>query len=168
MAPSSLNEQPWRFIFTDKSDDAPFQKILSTLADANKVWAKNASVLVVVLSKKNLDRNQKLNKYYFYDAASAVANLTFQANSLDLYVHQMGGFDSDKVQELFNVPEQFEPVVVLTIGGKSDVNNLPDPYREREELPQIRVSLNEILFSDSFGDSHPLLQKYFQQEEIVS
>jgi nitroreductase len=157
LVPSSLNEQPWRFIFAERNDDAPFEKILNTLADANKVWAKNASLLVIVISKKDLDRNQKPNKHYFYDTASAVANLTFQANSLDLFVHQMGGFDSVKVQELFNVPEQFEPVVVIAIGAKSAVNNLPDPYKERESLPQKRIALNEILFGNNFGEPHPLL-----------
>jgi len=167
LAPSSLNEQPWRFIFAEKSDDAPFEKILSILADANKVWAKNASLLVIVLSKKDLDRNQKPNKHYFYDAASAVANLTFQANSLDLYVNQMGGFDSAKVQELFNVPEEYEPVVVLAIGAEGDVNSLPDPYKERESLPQKRIALNKILFSNNFDEPHSLLLKNFQHEEIV-
>jgi nitroreductase len=167
LAPSSMNEQPWRFIFAEKNDDLSFEKILNTLADTNKIWAKNASLLIIVLSKKNLDRNYKPNKYYFYDAASAVSNLTFQANSLDLYVHQMGGFDSEKIQEIFQVPEQFEPVVIFAVGGKSDVNNLPEPYKERENLPQKRLALNELLFGDNFGEPHPLLEENLQQEVIA-
>jgi len=166
LAPSSMNEQPWRFIFADKNDSSSFEKILSTLADANRVWAKNASLFIVVLSKKKFDRNGKANKHYFYDAASAVANLTFQANSLEIYVHQMGGFDSVKVQEIFQVPEQFEPVVILAVGGKSDVNNLPEPYKEKENLPQKRLALSEILFGDNFGEPHPLLKEKFLHEEL--
>ena len=55
-----------------------------------------------------------------YDTASAVANLTVQANSLDLYVHQMGGFDSEKVKNNFSLSDEFEPAVVLAIGRKLD------------------------------------------------
>lgn len=166
LAPSSMNEQPWRFIFADKNDGSSFEKILSTLADANRVWAKDASLLIIVLSKKYFDRNGKPNKHYFYDAASAVSNLTFQANSLDLYIHQMGGFDSEKVKEMFLVPELFDPVVILAVGGKGDVNNLPEPFKERENMSRKRLALTEILFGDNFGEPHPLLKEKFIHEEI--
>ncbi len=118
-APSAFNEQPWRFILADRRNKEEFNSMSNVLMEKNREWAQNASLLVVVLSKKILSRNNNLNKHSLYDTASAVANLTFQANSLDLYVHQMGGFDSEKVIDNYSVPAEYEPAVVLAIGRKA-------------------------------------------------
>lgn len=40
----------------------------------------------------------------------AVENLVIQAAALDLFVHQITGFDPDKARELFNIPTGYEPV----------------------------------------------------------
>ena len=152
-APSAFNEQPWRFIFASRSNTEEFNSILNTLAEKNREWAINASLLVIVIAKKELSRNQKQNRHYLYDTASAVANLTFQANSTDLYVHQMGGFDSKKVVDVFSVPEEFEPVVVLAIGrNKTSTVNSNDMQLEINRKP-----INEILFENKFGESHSVL-----------
>jgi nitroreductase len=53
-APSSVNVQPWRFIYakrnTVRAED--WKRFFNLLADVNKDWAKNAAVLIVVISKK--------------------------------------------------------------------------------------------------------------------
>ena len=152
-APSAFNEQPWRFISASRSNTEEFNAILNTLAEKNQEWAINASALVIVIAKKELSRNQKQNRHYLYDTASAVANLTFQANSIDLYVHQMGGFDSQKVADVFSVPDQFEPAVVLAIGrNKTSTINSNDIQLEINRKP-----INEILFENKFGESHSVL-----------
>ena len=57
-APSSMNEQPWRYLYaTKKSNEQLWEKIFDTLMDGNKIWAKHAPLLVVSLAKKNYDRN---------------------------------------------------------------------------------------------------------------
>ena len=152
-APSAFNEQPWRFILADRRNEAEFYRMLNALVEKNREWAKNAAALVVVLSKKQLSINDRLNKHYMYDTASAVANLTFQVNSLDLYVHQMGGFDSAKVVDNYSVPNEYEPAVVLAIGRKatSDVEEtITDPDVKRNPL-------HEILFENKFGNVHSIL-----------
>ena len=152
-APSAFNEQPWRFILANRENKEEFDALLQILMPQNRDWAKNASLLVVVLSKKTLTRNNKINRHYLYDTASAVANLTFQANSLDLYVHQMGGFDSSKVMQNYSVPDEFEPAVVLAIGRKS-VEEKKDTITQLELR---RNSLHEIIFENKFGNSHSIL-----------
>jgi nitroreductase len=152
-APSAFNEQPWRFILADRRNKEEFNSMLNVLMEKNREWAQNASLLVVVLSKRKLSRNDNLNKHYLYDTASAVANLTFQANSLDLYVHQMGGFDSRKVIDNYSVPDEYEPAVVLAIGrkGTSDVE------QTITDLEVKRNPLHEILFENKFGNVHSIL-----------
>jgi len=152
-APSAYNEQPWRFILAERNRPEEFNSILKALADKNREWAINASLLVIVLAKKNLSRNGKFNKHYMYDTASAVANLTFQANSLDLYVHQMGGFSYEIIIERYSVTDEYEPVVVLAIGRKvaSDLES-DEAYPELKRMP-----LTEIVFENKFGESHSVL-----------
>jgi nitroreductase len=152
-APSAFNEQPWRFILADRSNKEEFDSMLDVLFEKNREWAKNASLLVIVLSKKILSKNNQLNKHYMYDTASAVANLTFQANSLDLYVHQMGGFDKLKTIEKYLVPDEYEPVVVLAVGRKetSDVRG------NEMQIELNRIPLYDILFENKFANPHSIL-----------
>ena len=152
-APSAFNEQPWRFILADRKNKEEFKLMLDVLMEKNREWAQNASLLAIVLAKKLLSRNKAANKHYLYDTASAVANLTFQANSLDLYVHQMGGFDSTKVIDNYSVPDEYEPAVVLAIGRKVFWED-----ETSDTKPEIkRISLNEILFENKFGVTHSVL-----------
>ena len=51
-APSSYNSQPWRFLYA-KKESADFAKFLGLLNEANQSWAKNASVIVILVSKEN-------------------------------------------------------------------------------------------------------------------
>src|ERR687888_1294011 len=46
-APSSYNEQPWRYIVATKANPAEFERLLSCLVDPNQVWAKAAPVLAL-------------------------------------------------------------------------------------------------------------------------
>lgn len=142
IAPSSYNEQPWRFIYAKKENQAEFERLLNLMSDKNKLWAESAGLLVLAVSKKNISVNGRFNKYHFYDVSSAVANLTFQALSMNLFVHQIGGFDSEKSREQFQIPEEFEPVVMLAVG-----------YSEESEiLSKPRRTLSEIVFEGRFGN----------------
>ena len=52
-APSSFNNQPWRFIYAKRNTEH-WNKLFNLLADLNKVWTKNAAVLVVVIASRIL------------------------------------------------------------------------------------------------------------------
>src|SRR5436309_15332311 len=69
-APSSYNNQPWRFIYAKRSTEN-WNKLFNLLAEPNKVWTKNASVLVVVVSRKNFEYNEKYSITHQYDAGAA-------------------------------------------------------------------------------------------------
>jgi nitroreductase len=55
-APSSANAQPWRFIYATR-DTEEWNTLFNLLEDFNKIWAKNAAVLIVVVSKKKRNLN---------------------------------------------------------------------------------------------------------------
>jgi nitroreductase len=69
-APSSYNNQPWRFIYA-KRNTLHWDKLFNLLAEANKVWTKNAAVLVVVISRKNFEHNEKYSITHQFDAGAA-------------------------------------------------------------------------------------------------
>lgn len=150
-APSSRNEQPWRFIFAEKCDETNFKKMSDILFENNRIWAEKAPLLILTAAKLDSGITGQINKYAFHDLGLAVANLTFQATSSDLYVHQMGGFNAEKARILFEIPENYEPVSVLAVGYKGDPDTLPEVMRVRENAPRIRKELDDIVFKEKFG-----------------
>lgn len=153
-APSSSNEQPWRFIVAAREDADLFQRLLSTLAEGNQIWAKEAPVLMLSIAERNSARSGKPNRVALYDVGQAMAHLTFEAASRGLYVHQMGGFDADKARALFAVPDTAEPAAAAAIGYPGEPATLPtEQLREREVAPRVRRPLSQTVFADRFGQS---------------
>ena len=56
-APSSANEQPWRFILARKQDKEAFTKMQECLNEGNKIWAKDAAALIITIAKKHFSFN---------------------------------------------------------------------------------------------------------------
>ena len=139
-APSSYNEQPWRFVLGSGRNSPVFNKIYETLMDANKQWAKQASALVLCLASKEFSKNGKPNLHAEYDLGQSVAYLTLKATEMDIFVHQMAGFSKEKACQLFKISEKFTPVSVLAIGYKNDDETKPEKGRKK---------LNEIVSEDN-------------------
>src|SRR3989344_8464487 len=56
-APSSFNNQPWRFVIASSKEDK--EKFMEFLGDFNKLWCKHATVLVVTISRNLFEHNDK-------------------------------------------------------------------------------------------------------------
>jgi len=131
-APSSFNEQPWRFIFSRSKEER--DKIAWTLYDNNRKWAGRAPHLVIVLAKRRLSRNGKPNGVAEFDTGSAWMSLSLQAQLLGIHTHPMGGFDPDRVLSLTGIdPDEFKPMCVVAIGRRGDPNLLPEGVEERSD-----------------------------------
>jgi len=124
-SPSSMNEQPWRFIVSTKDDPDNFRKMLSVLNDTNREWAKNAYLLILIVTRLQNSKNNQLNRFALYDAGQTAAWLTMQASHMGLFVRQMGGFNADRAREIFEIPEEFITVTVMAEGYKGNINDLP-------------------------------------------
>ncbi len=156
-APSSLNEQPWRFVVSKKDEKESFAKMLSCLNESNQVWAKHAAVLIIVMAKKNFSEKKVLNAHAFHDVGLAIGNLSLQATALNLFLHQMGGIDREKIRTLFEIPEEYDIVSVIAGGYKGSPEMLPENLRRRELQLRLRKNLDELIFSDKFGKKSSLL-----------
>lgn len=141
---SAMNYQPWRYIFVHKSDKENFDKFVDCLAEGNKPWAKNASVLIFSLAKKNYDNGEK-NISALHDVGAANANLILQATSMNIYGHLIGGYSRTKAIELFDIDtDEFEPVVFIALGYLDSPEKLDEPYKSREVTPRERKKISEF------------------------
>jgi nitroreductase len=145
-APSCYNEQPWNFILFKKENPEEFNKILNVLSPGNRLWAQNAPLIMLSVAKMNFERNNNFNRYSLYDVGSAVTNLTMQATSMGLYVHQMAGFDSEKAQQLFKIPDGYKPVSAIAIGYYGSIENLPDEFKKSESANRKRKPVSDFAF----------------------
>lgn len=158
-APSSSNGQPWAFVVGTKEDPETFGKILGTLVEFNQGWAKHAPVLVLAVSEMAFAHNKNPNRNAFYDTGTAVAQLTMEATSHGLFVHQMAGFDPHKAIEAFEIPNGWEPIAAFAIGYPGDPQSLPQPLRDRELAPRERKPLTQFVMSDRWGHTAPFVVK---------
>lgn len=149
-APSSVNEQPWRYLYATPDKKDLWSGIFDTLHDGNKVWAKDAPLLVVSMAKKTFSRNERPNPSALYDLGGANAFLSLQATAMGLNVHQMGGYDHDVLRHNLNIPDTFELGVVMAIGFPGDVENLPEGLRQREMAPRNRHPQSAFVMNQSF------------------
>jgi len=143
-APSAFNEQPWRFVSTTRAEPEKYNKLFDCLVDANKEWAKTAPVLILVMAKKNFLHNGKPNYFHMYDTGMAVSNLITSAMEKGIYVHQMGGFNSEKARENFNIPDEYAIISVAALGYKGDIAVLPAAMQERAKKTRTRKPLDEL------------------------
>jgi nitroreductase len=150
-APSSSNEQPWHFLLATQDDPQEFQRLLGCLMEGNIRWVKLAPVLAISVTRLNFEEDNKPNRHAFHDIGLAVANLTVQATSMGLFVHQMAGLHPAKVKELYALPDGYEAVTALALGYPGDPASLPEDLGKRELNPRERKPLPTFLFQGRWG-----------------
>lgn len=146
-APSSMNEQPWRFLVVKKGGEG-YDALFASLTPSNQIWVQRAPVLVLNMVHRTLSRNGKENHHARHDLGAAIMQLTMQATALGLGVHQLGGFHPDQAREAFNIPEELDLVSIIAIGHPGDPSELTNDLQQRESRRTERKPLSELV---SFG-----------------
>jgi nitroreductase len=147
-APSSYNNQPWRFIYA-KRNTSYWNKLFNLLVEPNKIWAKNAALLVVVIASKNFEYNGKYSITHQFDSGAAWENLALEASTRGLVSHGMQGFDYDKARIDLEIPQDFDVMAMIAIGKKGPKENIPIELQNKE-FPNDRKPLKEIVMEGSF------------------
>jgi nitroreductase len=151
-APSSRNEQPWRYIVFTNENPEKLKKAQSVLKDINE-YAKRAPILICAIAKKTYADNQNYNRLHFHDLGAANENMFLEAFNQGLIMHEMGGFDVQKASEVFNIPEEFEIGVMIAIGYQDTHDILPESLVKKAYIPRERKSLSEIAFLEELNNS---------------
>lgn len=151
-APSSFNAQPWRILYA-KRETPDFAKFLGLLVEGNRTWAKNASVLAVLLSKKSFLPAGKtepiVSHSHSLDAGAAWGYLALQASRLGYAAHGMAGFDIPRTATELNVPDGYRVEMAFALGKPGDKSILPEALQAREQ-PSGRNPQADFVFEGAF------------------
>lgn len=148
-APSSFNYQPWRFLYATRDDAANWARFLDLLIPFNAIWAKEASVLLFILSETTMGSPDKPSHSHSFDAGAAWSGIALQATLIGYHAHGMVGIDMDKTRAELGVPDGFRIEAAVAIGRMGDPVSLPEKLQAREE-PSNRKPLEEIAYSGNF------------------
>ena len=149
-APSSYNEQPWRFL-VGRGRDESWQAIRDSLVPGNRAWAERAPLLLVSVASLRYARGDKPNAHAWHDVGLATGNLLAEATARGLLVHPMGGFSADVIRERFGVPEAFAPIAALAVGHHGEPAAADEALAGYEARPRLRRPLAELAFGASWG-----------------
>jgi nitroreductase len=150
-APSSRNEQPWRYIVFTNDNPEILKRAQSVLKEIND-YAKRAPILICAITKKTYTDNEKPNRLHFHDLGAANENMFLESFNQGLIMHEMGGFDVQKAREVFNVPEDYEVGIMIAIGYQDTHDVLPERIREKAFTPRQRKLLSEIAYLEELGN----------------
>jgi nitroreductase len=156
-APSAFNSQPWRFIYA-RRDTEHWPKLLGLLTEANQLWAKNASVLIILVSKTTVlprgAEKEVPSWSHSLDAGAAWCSLALQAARSGWAAHGMVGFDKERAATELGVPEGFRVEAAIAIGQRGDKSLLPETLQAREIQSQ-RTPLQELVGEGHFPAVKP-------------
>lgn len=152
-APSSYNEQPWRYIVASKNTPEAYQAILNCLVQGNQSWAQHAPVLALGIVMKDFSMNGNENKAAVHDLGAASMSICIEATQRELYVHQMIGIEPEKVKELFHLPDNAKALTALAIGYPGDATLADEPFKSRDLAPRARKELHEFVFFEDWENS---------------
>ncbi len=152
-APSSYNEQPWRYIVATKEHSEEFERLLSCLVEGNQAWAKHAPVLALGVVSLLFDRNGKPNSSAQHDLGLASGTLSFEATKRGLSVHQMVGILPERAMEAYRIPAEFQVMTGIAIGYRGSPDAGDEKLAKRDRAPRTRRAIAEFVFSENWGKS---------------
>lgn len=147
-APSSYNNQPWRFIYGMKGE-LQFEKLFGLLKPSNG-WAKNASVLIVVISRTLFEYNDAYARTHSFDTGAASENMILQAFSMGLVARGMQGFEYERAREELGIPQEYAVEAMYAIGKEAPEEELEEQYK-LEDQPTDRKPIEEFVYRGAFG-----------------
>jgi hypothetical protein len=92
-----------------------------------------------------------------HDLGLAAANLTFEATSRGIMVHQMVGILPGRAGEVYEIPEGFRALTGLAVGYPSNPSGLSDKLQQRDQPQRRGKPLQEFVFESKWGSPSPLV-----------
>jgi len=150
-APSSYNNQPWRFLYA-RRDDPEWETYFNLLVEFNQAWCKNAAALVVIVSKTTFDHNGKPSLTHSFDTGAAWGMLALEGSLRGLVVHGMQGFDYDRAKKDLDISDGYAVEAMAAVGVLGEPSRLPEDMADNEK-PNRRKDLLRIAGKGAFTDS---------------
>jgi nitroreductase len=146
---SCFNNQPWRYIFVYDKD--VLLKMHETLTTGNQ-WAKKASMIIVVLGRKEDDCIIRDRFYYQFDIGMATCAIILRATELGLVAHPIAGYSPKKTREILGIPKNIDVIALVIVGKHSDKIDpvlSKDQIEAEKERPK-RKTLDEFVYINRY------------------
>ena len=140
LAPSAVNYQPWYFIVIRESEGCE-----NIRACYPREWFKSAPAYILICGDhaQSWKRAADGKDHMDIDVAIATEHLCLAAAEQGLGTCWVCNFDIERCKTAFNIPDEIEPVVILSIGYPSDSNLF-------EQTPKKRKPIDEVILKESF------------------
>ncbi|TFG08538.1 nitroreductase [Candidatus Heimdallarchaeota archaeon] len=141
-AASCANKQPWRFVFV--RDSKKLLELHEALSSGN-YWAKEASMLIAIYSRKDFDCIVGDREYFLFGTGMATAHLMLAVVDSGLVAHAMAGFDENLAKKILDIPEDMTLITLIAVGKQSEnLSRLSDKHKEVETKRSTRKEFNEF------------------------
>jgi nitroreductase len=152
LSASCNNNQPWRFVFVYEPE--MLKKMHEALSKGNE-WAQRASMIIVVLSKKEYDCIIGERLYHQFDTGMATAFLILRATELGLVAHPIAGYSPKKTREILGIPDDLEVITLVNVGKHASTIHpiLSEKQATSEKKRPDRVPLEKFVFLNRYTDN---------------
>lgn len=138
LAPSAVNYQPWYFVVITENES--IQKIQACY---ERDWFKTAPMYILICGDHAQSWKRKDGKDFCdVDIAIAVEHICLAAVEQGLGTCWVCNFDAEKCRQLFELPDNIEPIAILPVGYEKE------PLEEF--VPKNRKCLEEIVRWEKF------------------
>jgi nitroreductase len=137
-APSSSNNQPWRFVIVKDKDIKA--SLRGGLRDLFLSFSKHVAEAPVVFAVW-YEPSRILNRYQISDVSNAIMYLMLAAHAKGLGTCWIGWFSEDRVKKVLNLPKKARVVALITLG-----------YPEEIPEPKKRKPVRDIAYRESYDN----------------
>lgn len=150
ISPSCFNNQPWRFIFI--RDAGTIVSMREALSSGNE-WAFDASMIIVVFSRKEDDCMIKGRIYHQFDCGLAAGFLILRATELGYVAHPIAGFSPKKTRAILGIPDEYDVITLIIFGKRAESISsvLSDKQKASERRRPSRKKLDEFVYIDRYS-----------------
>lgn len=151
LAPSCFNNQPSRFVFVYESQKL---KSMHEALSSGNIWARAASMIIAVFSKREDDCIIKDREYHQFDAGLAAGFLILRATELGLVAHPIAGFSPKKTSEILGIPDEYKVITLIIVGKHAEIISpvLSEEQREAEKQRPERKPIEEFVFLNQYPE----------------
>ena len=148
---SCSNNQPWRFIFV--YDKKMLENMHEVLSQGNE-WAHKASMIIVVIGKKEDDCIIYDRIYYLFDIGMATEAMILRATELGLIAHPIAGYSPKKTRDILGIPDDYDVITLVIVGKHSDTLNpvmSEKQIKEEKNRPE-RKTIDEFVYINRYTE----------------
>ena len=147
---SCSNNQPWQYVFVYESE--MLKKMHEALSSGNE-WAHKASMIIVVLGKKEDDCVIYDRIYYLFDIGMATEAMILRATELGFVAHPIAGYSPKKTRAILGIPDDVDVITLVIVGKHSDKINpvMSEKQIKNERKRPERKPINDFIFHNKYG-----------------